>query len=326
MRCLPAGATLGSTTDGIVHSRTGRAEGSPPRVVEGALEVVHRGRDVDRPAVLRAGRVAAAGERAEAGQRGERDVDLHRAARVVDPSRPIRDVGREVPLADEIEEGAGRVGVRGDAPGEELAAVLEDDALRSSVADEDPGDAGARPDLRARRPRCAGDRLGEDAHPAADVAPHAARAVDLAHHVVEEHVGGAGGGGRGPGADDGVRRERRLERVRLEPAVEHVARRAGEDLHRRGAVGAEAKEARAHPREPQEIAGPPRERIRRRLEEGRLHGARDALELRLVVRQPRGVALRELRHLTLVRRGRGRKSDRPSGNGVNDEGSRARTS
>ena len=72
--------------------------------------------------------------------------------------------------------------------------------------------------------------LRDAAHAAADVAPHAADAVALAHDVVEQHVGRARHRRRGERPDDGVGGQRRLQLLRLEPAVEDRPRRAGEDF------------------------------------------------------------------------------------------------
>ena len=256
----------------------------------------------------------------------ERDVDLHRAARVVDPADRRGDLRREVPLADEAEQRPRRVRVRGHPPAPQLGAVLEHHARGGAALDQDPRDGRADADLGAGGPRRGGDRLRQRAHPAAHVPPHAAGAVHLAHHVVEQHVGGARRGRRRPRADDRVGRERRLQRVGLEPAVEDVARGAGEDLDRSRPVAAEPQEAQAEPRQPQGVAPAPGERVRRRGEQRRLDRRRDPLEHRLVLREPLGVARGELRHLAPRARASGPRSRwRPSGNGVNDEGSRGRT-
>ncbi len=74
------------------------------------------------------------------------------------------------------------------------------------------------PSARAAR----GDRERDAARAALGDAPRPERAVDLAHVVVQQDVGGAGRADALVGADDPGGRHRRLERVRLEPLVEEV--------------------------------------------------------------------------------------------------------
>ena len=85
-----------------------------------------------------------------------------------------------------------------------------------------------RPALARRR----GDGVADPAHAAAHVAPDAADAVALAHHVVEQHVGRARHRRGRHRADDRVGRQRHLELLRLEPAVEDRRGRPGQDLDR----------------------------------------------------------------------------------------------
>ena len=147
-----------------------------------------------------------------------------------------------------------------------------------------------------------GDGLRERPHPALHVAPDAAGAVALAHHVVEEHVGRAGSRGRGHGADDGVGGERGLHLVRLEPAVEDGSRRRGQDLHGSRAVAAELEEAPPGAGEAEEVAGASGEGVGGRLEKRGLDGPGDPLQHGLVGGEPFGVARGELRHLAPVQR------------------------
>ena len=109
----------------------------------------------------------------------------------------------------------------------------------------DPRDRRGEPDLRARLARGRGDRLGEPAHAALDVRPHAARAAGLAHHVVEEHITRARRRGRRPGADHRVGRERGAQRLALEPALELGPRRAEQERERARELAAQPPRARA---------------------------------------------------------------------------------
>src|SRR3546814_4869701 len=61
------------------------------------------------------------------------------------------------------------------------------------------------------------------------VAPRALLAIHLAEDVMEEDIGAARRVGRGIVADDRVETEGGLDRLALEPAVEHRPRRFGEE-------------------------------------------------------------------------------------------------
>ena len=74
-------------------------------------------------------------------------------------------------------------------------------------------------------------RLGHAAGAALRQAPRSERAVDLAHVVMEQHVGGAGRSDAEKRADDARGRHRRLQDVGLEPLVEQVGGAHREQLH-----------------------------------------------------------------------------------------------
>ena len=194
----------------------------------------------------------------------------------------------------------------------ELGAVGEHHTFRPPVAREDPAHRRAGPDFGPRFPRRGRDGVGDAAHAAAHVPPDAAGAVALAHHVMEEHVGRARHGRRGPRADHRVGGEGDLELLGLEPAVENGARRAGQDLERVGGILAEPEETEAQPAELHEIGGLERPRGGRRRDECRLDEGRHALQHRLVLRQRVGVAGRELRHLAVGQRLVGAEHERPA--------------
>ncbi len=71
-------------------------------------------------------------------------------------------------------------------------------------------------------------RLRDRAHAADRVTPRAFLAVDLAEHVMQQHVGGARRIRARVVADDAVEAEHRLDRCALEPTVEKIARGADE--------------------------------------------------------------------------------------------------
>ena len=154
-------------------------------------------------------------------------------------------------------------------------------------------------------------RLGHRPHAADRVTPQPLLAVDLAEAMMQEHVARAGRVGAGVGPDDAVEAEERLDRIALEPLVEHVAGRAGEDFDEVAlpleAEGLEAKDdARRLEALAQGRAEPPAGRkIGRRLERKRAQDVGHPFEPGLVGEKPLGVAERKLPHLVLgsTRRG-----------------------
>ncbi len=158
-----------------------------------------------------------------------------------------------------------------------------------------------------------GESVGEAAHAALHVAPHAAGAAGLAHHVVQQHVGAAGGADRRERADDGVGGERGPQDFGFEPALEDRAGGAGEQLDRVRQVGAEPLERAMDLHHLLAVAqalgqadSPPRfgqrQRVGGRVAERRFERGRDAFEQRVVARVRLGVARAELGDLALVER------------------------
>ena len=222
-------------------------------VVVGLLHVVERGRDVNRAAVLGTGR--GTWQAREVRELGERDVDLERCASVVDLAHRRGELGRQCRGIEQLEECYVEIGARRHAPRPELRAVLQCDACDAPAAREDAGDRARDADLRSTLAGRRGERVTDPAHAAPHVTPHAPYAVALAHHVVKQYVRCPRRGGRRHSADDGVRRERDLELLGLEPAIEDRARGTCEDLERRGAVTAQPREAPAELAEAQDVAG-----------------------------------------------------------------------
>ena len=174
------------------------------------------------------------------------------------------------------------------------------------VARENARDLGLGSNLDAEVARGCRKRLRQSAHSAAHVAPYAALAVGLAHDVVEEHVGGAGHRGRHERADDRVGRDRALEFLRFEPAIENRARRAGEHFDRFAHRRVQAAAARGPSSRLRAVAPNARtQEVRRNLRQRRLDDRGDALEHRFVARIALGVALAELRDLFDVARAAG---------------------
>ena len=147
-------------------------------------------------------------------------------------------------------------------------------------------------------------RLRDRAHPAARMPPLPALAVHLAEDVMQQHVRRARRIRARVVADDGVEAERRLDRRRLEPAIEHFARALGEEIEH-VALPREVERAEALRDLPcvEHRADPASDGRRRREHELAQHVG-DAIEHRVIVGQPQRVALR----IRGDRRLRGRES------------------
>ncbi len=120
--------------------------------------------------------------------------------------------------------------VRDDRAGGKLLALLRDDAYGAALFDQDLVHCAVRPNVDAAHGAGARDRLRNRAHAADRMAPDTLFAVHLAPAMMQQHVARAGRIGTGVSPDDSVEAEDRLDRVALEPLVEHVAGRAGEQL------------------------------------------------------------------------------------------------
>ena len=237
-------------------------------------------------------------ERSEVRKLGQGDVDLQRGAGVADPL-DVGDerLGQHAPVEQAKERHVG-VGVAGHDGRVELVAVGQRHADGLAVAHEDSGNFGVAADLGTEVAGGRRQRLCETAHAAAHVRPHASRAAALAHDVVEEHVRGARHRGARHCADDRVGGQRPLQLLRLEPAVEDRARRAGEDLDRlAGGVSQPTERASQREHRP-EVAWARVQQVGRSHRQRRLDHRRHALEHRLVLRVALGVAFAELRDLS----------------------------
>ncbi len=233
-------------------------------------------------------------QRPEVRQLRQGDVDLQRGARVADPL----DVGNErlrkcAPVEQPQERHVG-VGVARHDRGVVLVAAGERHADGPAVAHQDALHLGLAANVGAEVAGGCRQRLRQPAHAAAHVGPDTSRAAALAHHVVEQHVRGPRHRGGCHRPDDRVGRQRRLQLLRLEPAVEDRPRGAGEDLHRL-ACRVSQPPVRASEREQRpEVAEARLRQIGRRHRQRGLDHRRDTLEHRLVLRIALGVARAEL--------------------------------
>ena len=252
----------------IIGSRRGRAVLG---VVPGPLDVVDaRRRRASCPCA--AARAAVPGQRLEAGQLAQRQVELER-----DASHPIAvDLGAEVVrqvLHGRPAPGTSASGRRSRPP--PGARYSSPSPARRPAArpsrDSDALDLGAGPDLGAGRLRGAPRSPARRAPVPPRTKPHSPR---------EPPRRPSGGGAArtpcraswaGRGADHAVRRQRRLQRLRLEPVVQEVGDAGGEDrASPRRASGAAAPEARPMKRAQSARSPPARRQVGRRLQQQRL--------------------------------------------------------
>ncbi len=165
---------------------------------------------------------AGSGPAVEVRQGVEREVDLaRRPTELVAPDVGDELVG-QVLATDHVQKREVRVDARRDDLARQIVAILEHDADRGPVLDDDLRDARPGSDFGAGLARRAGDGVRDRAGSAAREPPRSEGPVDLAHVVMQEHVGRAGRAHAQERADDPRRRHRRLEHVGLEPLIEEV--------------------------------------------------------------------------------------------------------
>jgi hypothetical protein len=242
------------------------------------------------------GRRRAPGQRAEVGQFRECHVHAQRRRlALVVLERLAPPTGH---VGEQAEERA-RVGVRDDAARGELVAVVQRHAARAPVAGNHARHALPGTDLHAAGFGLAPHRLRDRAHPADRVAPGALLSVDLAEHVVQQHVRGTRRIRAREVAHDRVEAEARLDRRGLEPAVQPLARRDREQVQH-VALG-------LHRQRVQALAGLPRTEqvvdaaahVGRGFEQQAAQHVGHHVQARVVLGQPPGIALREARDLAL---------------------------
>ena len=238
-----------------------------------------------------------AGQAREVGQRGQRDVHPERAGPAAIRGDACAEVvgqvlGRDETLAQEL-----RVHVGDHAPAFDHLAGLELDAGGAARPHQHARNRRLRAQHDAARRALGGHRLRDRPHAADRVSPLAGLAVDLAEHVVQQHVGRARRVGAREVADDGVEAERRLDRRAVEPAVEHVARALGEEVEEVAPLGQrQPAQAPAGAREVDErrrVAHDAGADVGRRDAEHAAQDGGDAVEHRVVARQRVGVAAGE---------------------------------
>ena len=205
---------------------------------------------------------ASARQAREVRQPVEREV--HLAGRAAEPVPPqvLDEVVRQMRLAHEPEERQSGIRAGRDDACAQFVAVPQHHSRGASVLDQHLRDGRVGADLDPRLPGGGGDRERNGAGAAPGKAPRAERAVDLAHVVVQQHVGRTRRAHAEERADDAGRRHSRLEHVGLEPPVEKIDRAHRHQLRQVVAIaGRELQEAPPHLRERSDITRVQRQRI-----------------------------------------------------------------
>src|SRR5215211_4366460 len=185
--------------------------------LEGALGLVHGARGVDR----RPRGPVGPGRGGPLGQAVEGGVELHhRAAHLPLLETLAESLVHALPL--EQAQRDLRVRVREHHPGPQRGAVLQ----AHSLAGQDLRDRHAAGEQGARLGGGIRDREAAHPHPALDVAPYGALAVEVALVVHELDRGGAGLAGAAPGSDDPLAEQRGLQPLVVEVLIEHIGDRS----------------------------------------------------------------------------------------------------
>ncbi len=179
------------------------------------------------------------------------------------------------------------------------AAVRKLHARHSPVAHQHFLHRAIEPD---RHPRfLAGLRhsLRDRAHAPDGMAPITAPAVHATKIMVQQHIRRTRRVRAGVIANDGIEPERRLYRIRLEPEIQQLPRRLGEQI-KQIALPLHIQPAQQIPLL-QRASQPPNpvRQVRRRLRGQHPQHIGHPLQHRVIIRQPRRIARGELRHLVL---------------------------
>ena len=282
--------------DHHVEERIGRpAPGLP--VVIGAFHALDRIGEMQVAA--QAGRILR--QRREFRHRIQRDVDLAGRAPDLEVLHPAQERIRQFLFLDQFQEGALHIGVGDDEPAMNLLAAGQHHAHRPASLDQYALDLGAGADGAAGSLEGSGERLGDGPHAAARIAPGADRAVDLAHVMVQQHVGRAGRHRPQRRADDAGDGEIGLDDVGLEILVEEIRDRHRPEAQRqRHLFPAQPGEFLAEIKHLAEVARPEACRVGRGAHQKRLDEAALPRHIAGIAVVGLRVALREPRELAAV--------------------------
>ncbi len=202
------------------------------RVLIGAVHVGEARRQDDAGGEV----IAGFGQRGETRQLRQRDVHAEGAGAAAPAFHAFAEVRRQRVRRHQLCVEQLRIDVRGDGVGAQRAAVVEHDAGDAVALDDDFAHTGRGLDLDAMLAGGAGEGGADRAHAADGVAPHPFLAVHLAEGVVQHHVGGAGREGARVVADHGVEAEQGFDEFALEPAVQIIRGRFGEEVEQRAGL------------------------------------------------------------------------------------------
>ena len=172
----------------------------------------------------------AARQAGEIRQLRQRDVHAERAGAAAPFRDALRECGGQRRAVDQRAVEQLRIEIGDDRARADRLALLRHDADRAALLDDDLAHGRIDANLHAVRGRGLRHRLRDRAHAADGVAPHALLAVHLAEAMMQQHVGRARRVGARVVADDAVEAIDGLDRIALEPAVEIVAGRVGEEI------------------------------------------------------------------------------------------------
>ncbi len=174
--------------------------------------------------------IACVRQSGEARQFGQGHIHAERTRARGVAAHPFGEVRRNHGRIDQAVEQQTRVQVGDHGPGADCVARLGHGADRPALFHQHLGDRRVQPDVDALLGAGGRHGLSDGAHAADGMAPGALLAVHLAKDVVQQDIGRTGRIGTGVVADDAVETEQGLDRIALEPPVQPVARRLGEQV------------------------------------------------------------------------------------------------
>ena len=265
----------------------------------GALHVMQAGGDDDAAAMVFGHPLAR--QAAKVRQFGQRDVHAEGARTAAPCFHATQEVGRQRAGVDKPGVQQARIEIRHDGARIEALAFIRDDAAGAALVQHDFGHPASGADLDAQGLHRLRHGLGDGAHAADRVAPGALFSIDLAEHVVQQHIGRPGRVGTGVVAHHAVETIGGLDRIGLEPAVQDVARRLGEQvqqlaLARQRQLAHAVAEAAGLEQLGQRGQPAALDAVRRRLQHQFAQQVGRAVQVAVVVVQAPGVALGEPGH------------------------------
>src|ERR1700677_1092744 len=188
-------------------------------LIIGAFHIFHGRRNGNGAAQM----ISGAGQASEIGQAIEREIYFAGRAAEFVAAEVFEEIAGKVALFDKFQEG--EIGVdagRNDVGVNFFAGTFEDDAAGDTILDQNFGDGGFFANFNTGFDGGCADGVGDGASAAAAETPGAESAVDFAHVMVEQNVGGAGRTNAEESADDSGGGHGGFERVGFKPLVEEI--------------------------------------------------------------------------------------------------------